>query len=75
MAVVSTPKTSNLRIIVEIGEDENGRAIHRTRSYNVKTNAEDEDLMSVAVQLAEIQVHDVESIRRVTESELVEVEE
>ena len=49
MAVVSTPLNSGLRIIVETGKDENNKSIYRTRSYNnVKTDAVDEDLMSVA---------------------------
>lgn len=73
MAVVSTPLNSSLRIIVETGKDENNKSIYRTRSYNnVKTNAEDEDLMSVANQLADIQIHPAHAIRRTMESELTE---
>lgn len=74
MAVVSTPLNSGLRIIVETGKDENNKSIYRTRSYNnVKTDAVDEDLMSVANQLADIQIHPVHAIRRTMESELTEV--
>ncbi|MDD4569474.1 MAG: DUF1659 domain-containing protein [Tepidanaerobacteraceae bacterium] len=74
MATVSTPINSSLRILVETGVDENDKPIYRTRSYNnVKTDAADEDLMSVANQLADIQMHPVNAIRRVIESELTEV--
>lgn len=71
MAVVSVPQTSSLRIIVEAGKDANDKTIYRTRSYNnVKTNAEDEDLFSVATQLGETQIHPLHAIRRLVESEL-----
>ena len=74
MAVVSTPINSSLRILVETGVDENDKPIYRTRSYNnVRTEAVDEDLMSVANQLADIQIHPVHAIRRTMESELTEV--
>ncbi|NLZ54889.1 MAG: DUF1659 domain-containing protein [Thermoanaerobacteraceae bacterium] len=74
MAIVATPLNSSLRIIVETGVDENNKPIYRTRSYNnVKTDATDEDLMSVANQLADIQSHPVHAIRRTIESELTEV--
>ncbi|HHX24200.1 MAG: DUF1659 domain-containing protein [Tepidanaerobacteraceae bacterium] len=74
MAIVATPIKSTLRIVVETGMDENNKPIYKTRSYNnVKTDAVDEDLMSVANLLGEIQTHPVNAIRRMTESELTEV--
>jgi len=74
MAVVATPLNSSLRIIVETGFDSEGKPIYKTRSYNnVKTAASDEDVMSVANQLADIQSHPVFAIRRIVETELTEV--
>ncbi len=74
MAVVATPLNSSLRIIVQTGRDENNRPILRTRSFNnVKTDASDEDLMSVAMQLADIQSHPVYAFRRTMEFELAEI--
>ena len=74
MAVVATPLNSGLRIIVETGRDENNKPVFRTRSYsNVKTDAADEDLMSVANQIANIQSYPVYAIRRTMEFELAEV--
>lgn len=74
MAVVSTPINSTLRIIVETGRDEDNKPILRTRSYNkVKTDAVDEDVMGVANQLVDLQVHPVSAIRRMIESELTDV--
>jgi len=74
MAVVATPLNSSLRLILETGMDENGKPVYSTRTYNnVKTSASDEDLMSVANQLADIQSHPVFAIRRIVETELTEV--
>ncbi len=74
MAIVSTPLNSSLRIVVETGKDENNKSIYRTRSFNnVKTSAADEDLMSIAAQLADIQIHPVYAFRRTVESELSEI--
>ncbi|HHW02459.1 MAG TPA: DUF1659 domain-containing protein [Thermoanaerobacterales bacterium] len=73
MAVIVTPVDSSLQIIVQTGVDENNKPVFKTRSYTrVKTDATDQDLMDVAKQLAGLQAHPVNSIRRVTESELVE---
>jgi phage gpG-like protein len=73
MAVVATPLNSSLRIIVETGFDEEGKPIYRTRTYNnVKTAVSDEDLMSVANQLADIQSHPVYAVRRIVETQLTE---
>ena len=72
MAVVATPLNSSLRIIVETA-DEEGKPIYRTRTYNnVKTAVSDEDLMSVANQLADIQSHPVYAFRRIVETQLTE---
>ncbi|MCR4431007.1 MAG: DUF1659 domain-containing protein [Tepidanaerobacteraceae bacterium] len=73
MAVVVTPVDSSLQIIVQTGVDGNNKPVYRTRSYaRVKTDASEQDLMDVAVQLAGLQAHPVNSIRRVMEAELVE---
>ncbi|GAQ24583.1 MULTISPECIES: DUF1659 domain-containing protein [Tepidanaerobacter] len=76
MAVISTPLNSSLRIVVTTGKDENGKFIFKNRSFNnLKTGAADEDVMSIASQLADIQEHPVHAIRRTVESELTEVTE
>lgn len=73
MAVISTPVDSKLKISVQTGLDEEGNVILRTRSYNnVKTTASNEDLMDVARQLSDLQIHPVNAIYKVIESELVE---
>lgn len=75
MAVTVTPVDSNLRIIVQTGVDENNKPVFRTRTYTkVKTDAQDQDLLDVARQLAGLQIHPVNSIRREVESELTEQE-
>lgn len=73
MAVIVTPVDSNLQIIVQTGVDENNKPVFKTRSYTrVKTDAQDQDLLDVAKQLAGLQIHPVNSIRRVMETELTE---
>lgn len=73
MAVVSQPVSANLRIILQTGMDENNKPIYRTKTYSrVKPSTSDEDLMDVAKQLANLQIHPVGGIRRLVETELVE---
>jgi len=75
MPVMVTPVDSNLRIIVQTGVDENNKPVFKTRSYTkVKADAQDQDLLDVAKQLAGLQIHPVNSIRRVMEAELTEQE-
>jgi hypothetical protein len=74
MAVISTPIDSTLQVILQTGVDEDDKPILRTRSFNrVKTDVEDENVMNVAKQLIGLQVHPVNTIKRVLVSELVEV--
>ncbi|MCL6560286.1 MAG: DUF1659 domain-containing protein [Firmicutes bacterium] len=73
MAVLATPVDSSLQIIVQTGVDGNNKPVYKTRSYaRVKTDATDQNVMDVAAQLAGLQAHPVNSIRRVIETELVE---
>jgi hypothetical protein len=72
MATVATPISSTLQVIVETGLDENNKVITKTRSYpRVKPSAQDDDIMDVAVHLAGLQMHPVNSIRKVVVSDLV----
>jgi hypothetical protein len=75
MAVIATPLNSTLRIVFQTGLDEENKPILKTKSFNrVKTSALDEDLMDVAKDLSALQIHQVNSVRRVLETELAEEE-
>ena len=74
MPVASSPLGSRLQLRLRIGFTEDGKPILRTRSYaNLKSDASDEDLYQTALELAGLQVHELEIIRRVDEEELEEV--
>ena len=73
MAVQSIPLSSRLQLRLHTGYDEDNDPIIRTRTFsNLKTDADAEDVHEVATQLAGLQEHDVEKIRKVEEVELIE---
>ncbi|MGI6486209.1 MAG: DUF1659 domain-containing protein [Thermoanaerobacterales bacterium] len=73
MPVVSTPVDSTLQLVFQTGVDEDDKPIFRTRSFRgVKTDAADEDVMSVAQQLIGLQIHPANAVKRVLVSELIE---
>lgn len=73
MAAISTPVGSTLKLVVQTGMDDEGKPIIRTRSYNrVKVDAQDDNVLEVAKNLADLQAHPVNAIRRVMEFELTE---
>jgi hypothetical protein len=73
MAVVSTPLSTTLRLQVQTGTDTGGKPIYRVRSYSrVKTDAADQDVYDVAHALGSLQLHPVNAISRVNESDLSE---
>jgi len=56
------------------GLDEDFNPIYRTRSYsNIKTDADNVELFALAQDLESLQVHTVNSVRRVDEVELEEL--
>ena len=73
MAVISNPLGSRLQLRVITGQDDKGNPIYRTRSYsNVKPAASDDDLYSVGNALVDLQKHELDFIRRIDESILIE---
>ncbi|NLA10632.1 MAG: DUF1659 domain-containing protein [Firmicutes bacterium] len=75
MAVIATPLSSRLQLQVVVGTSLEGKPILRTRSYsNVKPGADHEDLYQTGQELAGLQEHQLEVIRRVNEFELEEEE-
>lgn len=75
MAVSVTPLGSRLQIRVRLGYDTAGNPILRTRSYsNIKSTASHDDLYITGTELAALQDHHLELIRRVDEMELEESE-
>ncbi|HPU00719.1 MAG: DUF1659 domain-containing protein [Firmicutes bacterium] len=73
MPVSAIPLGSRLQLRLLTGYTEDGKPILRTRSYaNVKPEATDEALYQTALDLAGLQVHTLEIVRRVDEMELEE---
>ena len=73
MAVISNPLASRLQLRVITGQDYEGNPIYRTQSYsNVKSDTSDDDLYSVANALADLQKNELDFIRRIDESILLE---
>lgn len=74
MAVVNTPLATSLRLQVQTGTDAGGNPIYRVRSYSrIKPDAADQDVYDIAQALGSLQVHPVNAISRVNESDLSEV--
>lgn len=75
MAVTTIPLGSRLQLRLRTGFTEGGKPILRTRSYaNLKSTAADEDLYQTGLELAGMQDHDLEIIRRINEMELEEAD-
>jgi hypothetical protein len=73
MTVSAVPLISRLQLRVRLGYDAGGNPIVRTRSYsNIKVDAGDQDLFDTGQDLAALQEHALEVIRRVDEAELEE---
>jgi len=74
MAVTVKPLATRLQLRLNTGLDENFNPIYRTRSYsNIKTDADNADLFDLAQELESLQVHPINSVRRVDEVELEEL--
>lgn len=71
MPVIASLKQSSLQMKMHTGTDDKGNAIIRTKTYrSVKTTALDDDIYDVGLAMAGLQMHPVESIRRVNEVQL-----
>ncbi len=74
MSIEAIPLASRLQMRLFLGYEE-GNPVIRTRTYsNIKPIADNEDVFAVAQQLAGLQIHELEMVRRVDEVDLVEVE-
>ena len=74
MAVTINPIATRLQLRLNTGLDENFNPVYRTRSFSrVKPEAGNEDLFELAQELESLQVHTLNSVRRVDEVELEEL--
>ncbi|MFZ5753585.1 MAG: DUF1659 domain-containing protein [Bacillota bacterium] len=74
MPVLSTLKDSSLKLIMQTGVDEKGNPVFKTRSYgNIKPSASDQDIYTLAQQLAGLQVHTLDQVSRMNNFELTEI--
>ena len=74
MAITVVPVSARLQLRLNTGLDENFNPVYRTRSFsNVKTDADNTALFELAQEIGTLQVHTVDSVRRVDEVELEEV--
>lgn len=75
MAVSAVPLVSRLQLRLLLGYNDDGSPILRTRSYsNIKPSASHEALFDTGQELAGLQEHTLELVRRVDEMELEEEE-
>lgn len=73
MALVVTPNSSRLTLTMNIGNDDEGRPILRSRSYSgVKPAAADQDVYDVALVLEGLQQYVVGEVSRIDETGLAE---
>ncbi len=72
MALSVRPVDARLQIQLDMGQDQNGRRITRTRTLNrVKPGVSDEDLYNIAAALASLQSHPVIAIRKTAQFDYV----
>ncbi len=73
MSVVAIPLGTRMTLRLSTGLDENLNPVFQNRSWhNVKPTATHANLMELGQELATLQIHTLESIRRVDENELEE---
>jgi len=71
MSVNAIPVGSRLTMRLNTGLDENMNVVFRNRSFhNIKANATDVNLFELAQEIGTLQVHTLDSVRRVDENEL-----
>lgn len=72
MAVINLPLATRLQLRLKTGVTAEGRDIFRLRTFgNVKPAATDVDVKSVADGLTSLQVHAVDTVRRIDQADLV----
>lgn len=73
MMAVQEMKSSQLRLIFHIGDDEEGNPLFRTKNFqNVKPQATADNLYAVANALASLQQYDLYEIIRNDSSKVME---
>lgn len=71
MSVTVVPIGSRLTMRLNTGLDENMNPVYRNRSFhNLKASASDTDVFELAQEIGSLQVHTLDSVRRVNENEL-----
>jgi len=74
MALEVRPIDARLQIQFDLGLGQNGRRVTRTKTISsIKSDVLDQDLYEVANALIGLQEHPVAEIRKVSQSEYVEV--
>ena len=72
MPVVSNAVGSRLQLKFNVGNDENGRPIIKTKTLsNVKSDALDQDIMDISQAMAALQTNILSAVVRLDEKELV----
>lgn len=73
MAVISTPNASSIKVKFDNGTDLNGDRIIKTKTYSyIKSDALNEDIMTVVNALNNLQQHVLTSVNRVDNTSLSE---
>jgi len=73
MSVVVIPLGTRMTLRLNTGLDENLNPVYQNRSWhNVKPTATHANLMELGQELASLQVHTLDAVRRVDENELEE---
>ncbi len=72
MAVINLPLATRLQLRLKTGVTAEGKDIFRLRTFsNIKPTATDVDVKSVADGLASLQMHVVDTVRRIDQADLV----
>lgn len=73
MAIQNEAMASKLKISLDHGLDEEGKALTKNKTYShVKAESTDESIYSVAQTITSLQEHDIKAIYRIDESVLKE---
>ncbi|MGF7184532.1 hypothetical protein GGQ84_000616 [Desulfitispora alkaliphila] len=73
MDIVKLPVNSGLRLVVQVGVDDEGEPQFANRNYNrLKPSASDEDTYAVAQALGSLQIYPVAAVNRTDQVTLEE---
>ncbi|NLO82466.1 MAG: DUF1659 domain-containing protein [Clostridiales bacterium] len=74
MALEVRPIDTRLQIQFDLGQDQNGRRVTRTKTLTrIKNDIDDNQLYDLANQLAGLQIHPVSMVRKIAQFEYVNV--